>query len=305
MTSNDNFNDDRESQLQLLLQKARSTNTAAARGLIVKQIVKLILSSRPLCYRFQGKLTGVYREIYEEIKQKMSWAIADDLNNSKQTFARLSRQQTRFFRASLDDLRLKELGLSAQRFPPNSELKSYGLDELVRAIKLSGKLCRPHINNFPRELYQVLYDEALTETLAYICLQIDRYDPERGNGKLMNWVNFHLNMNVLQCYRQLNSSRQYNLPSLQELAEIPQTENLPSYSDLIYQYILEDSQGLLRKTHIRDRPDANFRIIALAKLEGQTWQEIGEKLKISKATLSDFYNRWCERFAELFRQELN
>jgi hypothetical protein len=305
MTNNDALNEDRESQLQLLLKEARSSNTAAAKELVVKQIVELILSSRPLCYRFQGTLSGVYREIYEEVKQKMFWAIADDLNNYKQTFARLSRQQTRFFRASLDNIRLKELGLSAQQFPPNSELRSYGLDELIRAIKLSGKLCRPHINNFPRELYQVLYDEALTETLAYICLQIDRYDPERGNGKLMNWVNFYLNMNILQCYRQLNSSRQYNLPSLQELAEIPQVENSPSYSDVIYQYILQDPQSVLRKAHIRDRPDANFRIIALAKLEGKTWQDIGQELKISKATLSDFYNRWCERFADLFRQELD
>jgi hypothetical protein len=298
-------NDDRESRLQLLSHEARSTNTAAARELVVKQIAKLILSSRPLCYRFQGTLTGVYREIYEEVKQKMFWAIADELNNPKQTFARLYRQQTRFFRASLDDLRLKELGLSAQKFPPNSELRSYGLDELIRAIKLSGKLCRPHINNFPRELYHVLYDEALTETLAYICLQIDRYDPERGNGKLMNWVNFHLNMNVLQCYRQLNSSRQYNLPSLQELGEIPQVEDSPSYSDLIYQYILQDPKRILRKKHIRDRPDANFRTIALAKLEGKTWQDIDREFKIPKATLSDFYNRWCERFADLLRQELN
>jgi hypothetical protein len=298
-------NDDRESRLQLLSHEARSTNTAVARELVVKQIAKLILSSRPLCYRFQGTLTGVYREIYEEVKQKMFWAIADELNNPKQTFARLYRQQTRFFRASLDDLRLKELGLSAQKFPPNSELRSYGLDELIRAIKLSGKLCRPHINNFPRELYHVLYDEALTETLAYICLQIDRYDPERGNGKLMNWVNFHLNMNVLQCYRQLNSSRQYSSPSLQELGEIPQVEDSPSYSDLIYQYILRDPKRILRKKHIRDRPDANFRAIALAKLEGKTWQDIDREFKIPKATLSDFYNRWCERFADLFRQELD
>jgi hypothetical protein len=306
MSNNDNFEDYREKQLQLLLGQARSNNNnLIQQKSLGNKIVNLILYSRPICHRFQGKpLSGIYREIYQEVKQKMFWLIMEDLNDPKQTFSRLSKQQKRMFRISLDDLRLKQFGLTAREFPANSELRSYGLDELIRGIKLSGKLCRPHIRNFPYQLYQGLYDEALTETFAYICLNIDRYDPDRGNGRLMNWVNFHLNMNILQCYKQLNASRQYNLTSLKELDEIPQQENTVNFSDLIYQYISQDSQGLFRRTHIRDRPEANFKIIALAKLDGKTWQEIAMNLDISPITLSDFYNRWCNRFASLLKKEL-
>jgi hypothetical protein len=103
MSNNDNFEDYREKQLQLLLGQARSNNNnLIQQKSLGNKIVNLILYSRPICHRFQGKpLSGIYREIYQEVKQKMFWLIMEDLNDPKQTFSRLSKQQKRMFRISL------------------------------------------------------------------------------------------------------------------------------------------------------------------------------------------------------------
>ena len=76
-------------------------------------------------------------------------------------------------------------------------------------------------------------------------------------------------------------------------------------SDLLGQYIDRDPQKLFQSTHIRNRPDANFKAIVLAKLNNESWEVISKNFNIPVSTLSSFYNRWCRRFASLIDQELN
>ena len=216
----------------------------------------------------------------------------------------LERIQNQTYKHVLNDEYLKKLGQAAQQYPPQSELRSYALTELIKAIQLSGRLCRPHKNNFPAHVYQLLYEEAMIETLTYICLNIDKYDPNRGQKKFMNWVNFRLDKLMFDCYRKWKYLPNKELPSLQDLEQIGQRENRPLLSELIYQCIEEDANNIFKSTYIKNKPNANFQVIALARGAGKSWEQISEELDISIPTLSSFFQRCCQRFADLLQKEL-
>ncbi|MGF1540524.1 MAG: hypothetical protein ACFCU5_08745 [Pleurocapsa sp.] len=300
---------DRDKLLQKLLEKAQKSNNNRQQKSIIVKIVSIVMRSRPLCRQFNGTpLTGVYREIYDLVEHQLMYSITQKLaqnNFNKLNSDELYKMQNQIFKQILDDERLKKLGLAAQKYLPNSELRSYALTELVKAIKLSGKLCRPHSYKFSYNFYQILYEEAITETLAHICLNIDSYDPERKSKKFMNWVNFKLDKFVLKCYENYLKFNKYNLPSVQDLEQISQPEKSIHISDLLFDYLERDPEKIFQTTHIRNRPDANFQAIALAKLNHQNWEIISAKFNIPVSSLSSFYNRWCRRFAPLIERELN
>lgn len=82
---------------------------------------------------------------------------------------------------------------------------------------------------------------------------------------------------------------------------IVQQEEPPSLFERICEAIEEDAENLFKQAHIRNRPDANFQAIALARFSGKTWEEISAKLKISVSTLSVFFLRCCQKFRSHFR----
>lgn len=319
MTYRGNNEDNRELVLRQLWTEAQQANSAAQRTSIVTNIVALLLRSRPLCHHFNGMPpTGVYGEIYNLAKQKLRQKIeqelvrinelflarADPASVSAITTQELYSLQNQAFQEILDNEQLKKLAQSAQDSLPNSDLRSYALTELIKAIKISGRLCRPYAQRFSYDLYRMLYEEALTETFTYICLNIDSYDPERGDKKFMNWVNFKLDKFILKCYKQHSKFAEFSLPSFQDLEQIGQPRQSLNLSEVLYQYIEQDPEQIFQNTHIRNRPDANFRYIALEKFSQKSWQEIADRLQISIPTLSSFYNRWCRRFAPILEEEL-
>ncbi len=307
---NNKLGQERADLLQQLLKQAQTTNNLKHQESVVNQIAALVLRSRPLCRRFNGMpLTGVYQEIYDQVKQQLINHIKHQLTqktiNSKQIKPNyLYAMQVQIFKQILDDNYLKKLGLSAQSYLINSELRAYALTELIKAIKLSERLCRPHINKFSHSLYLMLYEEALAETLVYVCLNIDLYDPNRGNKKFINWVNFKLDKFLLKCYGQHSKYTEHHLPSFDDLDQVSQPSVSFNLPQLLSQYIEQDPKQIFAKTHIRNRPDVNFSRIALAKFAAQSWSDISQEVDIPIATLSSFYNRWCHRFTPLLEAEL-
>jgi hypothetical protein len=307
---NNKLGQERADLLQQLLNQAQTTNNLKHQESVINQIAALVLRSRPLCRRFNGMpLTGVYQEIYDQVKQQLINHIQHQLTqktiNSKQIQPNyLYAMQVQIFKQILDDNYLKKLGLSAQSHLINSELRAYALTELIKAIKLSERLCRPHINKFSHSLYLMLYEEALAETLAYVCLNIDLYDPNRGNKKFINWVNFKLDKFLLKCYGQYSKYTEHLLPSFDDLEQVSQPSVSLNLPQLLSQYIEQDPKQIFAKTHIRNRPDVNFSRIALAKFADQSWSDISQEVDIPIATLSSFYNRWCHRFTPLLEAEL-
>ena len=306
----DGESDDQDELIkQLLIEAQQTKNLLVQHNLVLGRIVDTILLMRPICRQFNGQpLDVVYQELYDLIEKQLLQEVSKELtqrNINNLVVSQWSKRiQDRVFKQVLDDEQLKKLGLAAQKHPPQSALRSHALTELIRAIQLSGRLCHPHKERFSAQFYQLLYEEAMIETLTYVCLNIDKYDPNRGNKKFMNWVNFRLDKLIFDCYRRFNYLPDNQLPSLQDIEEIYQKEKQPFLSELLYQYIEEDTDNVFKSTHIRNNSNANFQNIALARFAGNSWEQISEELDIAIPTLSSFFQRCCQKFASLLQKQL-
>ena len=277
--------------------------------LAITELVDEILRSRKICRPLSSQpLFGVYQKLYEQVRQQLLCNVGEKVNqyNPKHTTVRawINALQTQAFRTILDDAQLKKLAIEAQQQPQYSELRQYALGELIEAIRLSGKLCRPHRASFSIQFYDLLYDEAVNKTLTYVCRKIDKYDPERGDKKFMNWVNFRLDRMFIETCREFREPNFKELPSITELEEIVQPEEPPSLVERVRECLEEDVGDVFKHTHIRNRPDANFSAIALARFSGKSWEEISVDFGISLPTLSSFFQRCCEKFRLKLQQYL-
>lgn len=273
------------------------------------KLVEEILRSRKLGRPPIGqRLSGVYREIYERVRQQLLLDVGEQLDqyNPEQISVRAWTHALRnqAFRKVLDDTQLKQLAIEAQRHIPYTELRQHALGQLVEAIQLSGRLCHPRQASFSPQFYDLLYEEAVNKTLTYVCQKIDNYDPERGDRKFMNWVNFRLERLFIDSYYEFRELNIENLPSLSELETIVQPEEPPSLFAEVREAIAEDTEDIFKQVYIRDRPDANFQAIALARFSGESWQEISAKFAIPLPTLSRFFHRCCEKFRSQLWQQL-
>lgn len=270
----------------------------------LSQLVEYILRSRPICRPFNRQpLFGVYLEIFNLVKQQLFGDVSENLPsyNSGRMNARswANQLQKDAFKTVLEPTQLQNLALAGQKHPPRSELRRYALGEIFGAIQLSGKLIRPQQNRISPDLYEVIYREAVSRTLLYICRNIDGYDPQRG--RFMTWVNYRLDKTFLDCQNELtNQNIEYLAP--EDLENTVEHEDSIPLSEVIWQYIEEDPENIFASQHIRNIPEANFRAIALAKFAGQTWQEISIDLEIKIPTLSRFFQRCCEEFRHKFRE---
>jgi hypothetical protein len=89
-----------------------------------------------------------------------------------------------------------------------------------------------------------------------------------------------------------------------EIEEIETKTRVISDAEQIINYIKEDCHERFSKINIKDRPDANFKNIALSYNEGYSWRELAERFHIPQQTLADFYYRWCKKLAPEFKQYL-
>lgn len=292
---------------QLVIKAQRQAPQTEGWQLALTQLVDEILRSRKIARPPLGKpLSGVYQDIYQQVQQQLRHEVERELDKYNPTRMPVrtwvNTLRDRAFRKILDNEQLKTLALEAQQHPPHSELRQHALGELVEALRLSGKLCRPHRTRFSPQFYDLLYQEAVNKTLTYVCRKIDTYNPERG--QLMTWVNFRLDRVVLDSCREWKEPNRTELPSLTELEEILQPEEPPSLFERIREALEDDPETIFKQTHIRNRPDANFSAIALARFSGKSWEQISDELGIPLPTLSRFFQRCCEKFRSTFRQYL-
>lgn len=177
----------------------------------------------------------------------------------------------------------------AQGHPPQSRERQVALTKLVGAIAASGKLSRPRQGEFIA-VYEEIYAEALSLLWLFVCENIDRYDS--GRGSVMTWVNYLLDRRfIIEGIKIIVGKKGDRSLSDSEVELIPQPETQPSPSQLLQQYIEEDQEGLFESTHLKNRPDVNFKQIALARLAGIKWKTISGDLNVTVSTLSSFYQR--------------
>jgi hypothetical protein len=278
--------------------------------IFLPQILDEILRSRQICRPFQGQvLFDVQKDIYDKFKQQLWHDLSKEVKNynPKLTLSRawINKMQSNAFRKVLDDAHFHSLALLAQQYPHQSEVQRHILGELVKSIKLSSKLARPHKQRFAPNIYQLLYEEALMETFIYICKNIEKYNPARSRSKkFITWVNFLLDKFILKCYRKTFCHKFQCLPLSDDFDKTLSCEESKLLSEIILQYIEKDTNNVFRQTHIKNHANANFRAIALARLSGKSWKAISSELGITIPTLSSFFQRCCQKFSPEIKRDL-
>ncbi|MEB3359421.1 MAG: hypothetical protein VKK04_22035 [Synechococcales bacterium] len=212
------------------------------------------------------------------------------------------------------DSHLKELALEAQRHPQNSRERRKALTRLLRAIEQSRQLSRPRRDQF-QGLYEEIYADAVQRLYAHICDRIDTYSAEKG--EVLQWANFLLSKRFFieasrellpTVYKGMDARAVIHL-TLEDLdRENPQDANphsRPLLSQEVRTFIEDDPDQIFQTTHVADRPDASFQLIALRRLDGFSWQEISAALGIRVPTLSSFYQRTLTRLAPKLKEYLS
>lgn len=197
------------------------------------------------------------------------------------------------------DEQLKQLARVAQKHSPRAQERQLALRKLVNGILTSGRLCRP-LSGYFSGVYEDIYDEAVQELLLYVCKNIDKYDPERG--EVMAWVNVLLERRFFkEAISKFIDDRNIRL-DLGDLDKIPSPISDLSLVETIKQCIELDSEKIFKKEHIENHPRANFQALTRRRLLGKTWKDIGEEFDIKISTVSRFYDRCINKFAPKIKE---
>ena len=287
--------------LLLAAKQQSSADDVDALDSLTQEILKLRSLCRPAALALNVKifmeiLTALQNEIFISLQKSLP------LYDGKQPPIRQWSVElvTAACKLILSDLRLKAIALYAQATLEGSRERHIAFSELVQSIRLSGKLARPHRGKFSPQFYALLYEEAVNQTLIYICQRIHLYDPERG-ARFMTWVNFRLDKMVIEARRNFSHRNQEELPDLNDLDRIPQQQSEPSLVMIVQDYIRADPEGMFQSTHIRNRPDVHYQAIALARFQGKSWDDLAAEYGIKVPTLSSFFQRSCQKFAPQFQ----
>lgn len=300
-----------ESELEQLLRQAQQASDQTDRAETISSLTAKLMRSIFLGRPFKGEpQNAAYQDLRDRIQVHLQIAVTaavDQYQRERDQVREWSQAvQAAAFRDALDDDQLKQLALEAQQHPARSPQRQHALAQLIEAIRRSGRLARPHRSKFTPTFYDLLYEEAVNQTLTYVCRKIETYDSERGTAqKFMNWVNFRLDRQIIECRRDFDEQDVQELPNLNDLEAIaaPNPEP-PSLAHEVQDYIAADPEGVFRSTHIRHHPEAHFQAIALARLADRSWEDIACEFTIKVPTLSSFFQRCCEKFAPQFQRLL-
>ncbi len=208
----------------------------------------------------------------------------------------------------MSEQQLKELALQAQQQGFGTTERRIALSKLIDAIYSSHKIMRPYQGQF-QGVYEDIYQEALQELFLYVCKNIDKYNPERG--EVMTWINMLLSRRFFkEAIRKLVGRKneiKFDNSTLENLENFTfqQEEDSDNYVltfHKIRKYIEIDSQGIFREAHIKKYPQVNFRDIAIKRWSGISWTDISDEFNIPIPTLSSFYQRTLNKFRSKFRE---
>jgi len=191
------------------------------------------------------------------------------------------------------ETQLSQLVTQACQHPHGSLQRRQGLTQLIQAIIKSGKLWW---ENTP------YYEEALQQTWLYMCRNIceantgRQYDPSRSS--VTTWLDRYLKRR-LQDFRieEQQQKNRYVAPGgddkINPIDNVPAPQSIPILEETRH-WAESDSDGELRSTHIKGRPELNCQMLILRRLPPQTgWQELAVEFDCPYQTLANFYKRQC------------
>ncbi|MEQ9549186.1 MAG: sigma-70 family RNA polymerase sigma factor [Coleofasciculus sp. G3-WIS-01] len=190
---------------------------------------------------------------------------------------------------------LRQLIAQACSHPPDTPERQRDLTKLIRAIIKSGKLWKDNDPN---------YGDALQKTWIYLCKNIDKYDPERAS--VITWLNEYLKKRLLDFKLQRSQTQKRKITGHSNLGQDPELsssnpiENIPASPDIppileeTREWAQADSDGELRRIHIKGHPEITCQVLILRRLPPETpWNTLAQEFGVSVSTLNAFYRRKC------------
>lgn len=178
--------DERLEQLVREVQHQRPRSNE--REIALEQLVDEMMKLRRICRPYQGQPVAVCEEICVQVRAFLKAYLAQRF---KDNCFILSADEIRgvrdqAFRQVLTDEKLTALAQFAQHQPSESSLRKHSVNELIEAIWL--------VRFSAKARTSLLNEEAIAKTLTHVYEKIDQFDPARGNGQFMAWVNYWLNV---------------------------------------------------------------------------------------------------------------
>jgi hypothetical protein len=208
------------------------------------------------------------------------------------------------------NLTLQQYVEEAQRFPHRSTQRQLALTHLTQGILKSNRLGRPRIAIWSASLYEDLYNDALNKTLLGICQNIERYNSQYP---VMAWVNNNLKFTLMNVFNDYKKGGLTYVPkSIKVEISSPNNieycicvkEALTDDDQLFRQFLEEDPEGFLEEDKLREHPDVTFKILALARLDNNTWLNLEKNLGVSAQTLSSFFHRCLKKRMSYLQKNL-
>jgi hypothetical protein len=194
------------------------------------------------------------------------------------------------------DVFLQQLALTAQQHPHLSPQRQLALTKLVNTVVQSNRLGHPQKWQFSVDVYEDIYNEALQELLLYICKNIDKYNPERGS--VIVWVNFLLQQRFFkEAVRKFFGQQNITHITDTHLENLALPEEPEDITKILIDCIKLDPEGIFKKEHIKEHPQANFQALAQQRILGKSWKEIAAQYNLKIPTVSCFYYRCLDKFA--------
>ena len=170
------------------------------------------------------------------------------------------------------------------------------LNKLVNAIKASKRLSKQtQWSELPN--YEDNYNEALQITLMEICHIINEYNPQYP---VMAWVNKIFQWRFIDVVNKEHKKGLTKVPKGEKISPILSLEDINkelhrsnqiSEEEQIKEIINKDPENYLISQHLKDRSDANLKVILIFLLSGKKWREISDNLDVPLTTVSCFYQR--------------
>ncbi|MCC5616867.1 sigma-70 family RNA polymerase sigma factor [Nostoc sp. CHAB 5836] len=208
------------------------------------------------------------------------------------------------------DEQLRCLVTEACGHPPGSPQRQKLLTQIIRLT--ASKLWRESTS---------YYQDALQQTWLYFCRNVcegltgQTYDPTYGS--VITWLNAYLKRRLQDFYIHQNREQATTVPlkirqstsggtteTIDPVDNLPANPQVPPILEDLEIWVRTDSDGELRGTYIKGRPDVNCQVLILKRLPPEVgWKELSEEFGLSIPTLSSFYQRQClprlRKFAEL------
>ena len=194
---------------------------------------------------------------------------------------------------------LRQLVSEACSYPPKSCQRRRTLNKIIREVTKSKKLW---------EETTPYYQDALQQTWIYLCKNLEKYD--HNSASLITWLNGYLRWRLKDLKQDKANSDKLTKPIFQkdikgkirpislEDAETARSDIPPMLEETI-DWAQTDSDGKLRKTIFRKRPEINAQVLILQRLPPEiSWEDIAKEFGFEKDSpeakdLSKFYSRKC------------